>query len=87
MLDRTGSDPFYVGHYIQIVANHGLRRFADETARRITGGTDANAHFIEGIRLEDVDDDGDRDIWIDDFLYWGRTWVNDGSGRFTAPVD
>ena len=87
MLDRTGSDPFYVGHYIQIVANHGLRRFSDETARRIdTSSFRARARWHEWIRLEDVDGDGDRDIWVDDIHHWGRTWVNDGLGRFAELV-
>ena len=95
VLDRAGNDPFYIGHYIQIIANHGSRRFADETAQRIsTGSFRATARWHESIRLQDVDGDGDRDIWVDDIHNWGRTWVNDGSGRFAelvpagfAPID
>ena len=97
VLDRTTSDDDlgYAGHYIQIVANHGSRRFADETAQRVsTGSFRRTARWHEWIRLEDVDGDGDRDIWVDDIHHWGRTWVNDGSGRFAelmpagfAPMD
>jgi hypothetical protein len=82
VLNRTGSDPFYAGHYIQIIANQGSRSFSDDTAQRITGGADANAKWLTWIRLDDVDEDGDQDIWIDDFDHFGVTWVNDGAGRF-----
>ena len=95
VLDRTDDDPFYAGHYIQIIINDGSRRFSDETARRIDrSGFRATARWHEWIRLQDVDGDGDRDIWVDDIHNWGRTWINDGSGRFAeltpagfAPLD
>ena len=83
VLDRTGSDPFYSGYYIQLVFNRGSRRFTDETAQRITRGAEAAAHWIRWIRLEDVNEDGYRDIWVDGPVHWGLTWLNDGSGRFS----
>ena len=83
VLDRTGSDPFYSGYYIQLVFNRGSRRFTDETAQRITRGAEAAAHWIRWIRLEDVNEDGYRDIWGDGPVHWGLTWLNDGSGRFS----
>ena len=87
VLTRTGSPPdFYRGHYIQIVANHGSRRFADETLARISGGASATAHWLVWVRLDDVDGDGHRDIWVDDPEQWGRTWINDGSGHFAESV-
>ena len=80
VLSRTGDDPFYSGYYIQLVFNRGSRRFADETARRITHGADPDAGWLPWIRLDDVNDDGSLDIWIDDQR--GLTWLNDGSGDF-----
>ena len=94
VLSRTSSEPFYAGYYVQVVAGHGSRRFADETARRITDGDRPTARWLEWIRIEDVNRDGFPDLWVDDITHWGVTWINDGSGRFTrlnpvglAPID
>lgn len=83
VLSRTSDVPFYAGYYIQLVFNRGSRRFADETARRITHGADPDARWLLWIRLDDVNDDGSLDIWIDEHWdNWGLTWLNDGSGSF-----
>ena len=82
VLSRTSDVSFYSGHYIQLVFNRGSRRFADETARRIRDGADPGG-WLPWIRLDDVNDDGSLDIWIDDnHDNWGLTWLNDGSGGF-----
>ena len=93
-LEPAAEPDFYVGYYIQIVANHGSRRFADETTQRITGGARATARWLEWIRLDDANGDNHGDIWIDDVTHWGRTWINDGLGHFRelvpagfAPID
>ena len=94
VLNRAGDDPLYIGYYIQVIMNRGSRRFIDETAERIRSGARATSDWLVWVRLEDVDNDGDKDIWIDDTNHLGLTWINDGSGRFTqrepfgfAPID
>ena len=68
---------------MELVFNRGSRRFADETARRITHGADPDARWIPWIRLDDVNDDGSLDIRADSpDDNWGLTWLNDGSGSF-----
>ena len=80
---RCGPPNYSCGHYIQIIITTASRRFSDETTRRIDASSfRARARWHEAIRLQDVDGDGDQDIWVDDIHNWGRTWVNDGSGRF-----
>ena len=39
VLNRTRSDPFYQGYYIQIIAGLGDRMFADETTSWIADGS------------------------------------------------
>ena len=81
--DGSGDVSNYSGYYIQLVFNRGSRRFADETARRIRHGADPDARWIPWIRLDDVNEDGSLDIWIDNSDdNWGLTWLNDGSGVF-----
>lgn len=81
VLDRTTSDPFYLGFYIQVLTGLGGREFADETDRRIVGGADPEHRWFDWLRLIDVNDDGHLDIFADDYDDHGVTWLNDGSGR------
>lgn len=86
VLSRTGSDPFYEGYYIQIVGNRGGRQFADETSERIMDGADPHGRWLDWIRLQDVNDDGHLDIFIDSQSNHGMTWLNDGSGHMSCLV-
>ena len=81
VLDRTTSEPFYQGFYIQILAGLGGREFADETERRIVGGADPDHHWFDWLRLIDLNDDGALDIFVDDCADHGLNWLNDGTGR------
>ena len=80
VLNRTSDDPFYEGYFIQIVASLGGRTFADETPIRIEGGADPEGNWFTWLRLQDVNRDGYRDIWVDDEDEHGWVWLNDGSG-------
>ena len=81
VLSRTSSEPFYAGYYVQVVAGHGSRRFADETARRITDGDRPTARWLEWIRIEDVNRDGFPDLWVDEATRHRRP----GAGRRRRP--
>lgn len=81
VVTRTGGgqDNFYVGFFIQIIINQGGRLFNDETNQRISTGTGDN--WIDWIRLQDYDNDGDIDIIVDDDDR-NLVWLNDGEGNF-----
>ena len=81
VLNRTSQEPFYRGFYIQILAGLGGREFADETERRIVGGADPDRHWLDWLRLIDLNDDGALDIFVDDCNDHGLHWLNDGTGR------
>ena len=81
ILDRTTSEPFYRGFYIQILSGLGGREFADETEGRIVGGADPDAEWLDWLRVIDLNDDGALDIFADDCEDHGLNWLNDGSGR------
>ena len=80
VINRTGSNPFYVGFYIQVVSGLGNRIFSDTTSQSIEYGADATADWILWIRLVDVNGDGSLDITTDGHRYFGAAWLNDGSG-------
>ena len=86
VLSRTSSEPpRYVGHYLQIIAGNGARRFADETTQRIADAARPTARWLEWIRLEDVNGDGFRISGLTTRPTGGLTWLNDGSGHFAKP--
>jgi hypothetical protein len=81
VVTRTGGgqNNSYVGFYIQIITNNGSRQFVDDTNQRISNGTGDN--WIDWIRLQDFDNDGNIDIIADDAAT-GLIWYNNGEGIF-----
>ncbi|WP_165311670.1 FG-GAP repeat domain-containing protein [Vibrio ziniensis] len=83
VVTRTGggNSNFYQGVYIQLLVNNGSRAFTDATTQINDNGTASDSWF-PWLRAQDLDDDGDIDLFSDDiddnFLL-----VNDGSGNFT----
>ena len=82
VLNRTRSDPFYAGYYIQIIAGLGDRTFADETTSRIADGIDPDGVWFGWLRLQDANGDGHRDILTDDEDDHDWMWLNSGNGVF-----
>lgn len=83
VVNRTGSGPnaFYQGIYLQLLTQTSARTFADGTSSIDDNGQAADSWF-PWVRMQDIDNDGDIDIFSDDkgddFLL-----LNDGSGSFT----
>ena len=86
VINRTSSDPFYVGYYFQILSGLGNRTYSDTTSQSIGYGADATGYWIVWLRLVDVNGDGSLDITTDGVFYPGAAWLNDGSGRL-APAN
>ena len=82
VLNRTRSDPFYEGYYIQVIAGLGDRTFADETTSRIADGVDPDGFWFGWLRLQDANGDGHRDILTDDEDEHDWMWLNSGNGVF-----
>lgn len=81
VINRTGSTSLYVGSIIQLAMNQGDRTFTDQTSRIDNPGSDTDT-WIRWIRVQDIDDDNDLDIFPDDADY-NFMLINDGSGNFT----
>ena len=87
VLNRTG-DPLgpgpgrYKGYYLQLLEQTGTRIFADNTRQQLQGGRDdADPYWILWLRVFDLDEDGDPDIFADEASR-RLLWKNDGLGRF-----
>lgn len=78
--DGTGSLPFYQGYYLQILKNEG-NTFSDVTSSVLLNNSDISANWINWIRIQDVDNDGDFDITTDDKKF-NLEWKN-VNGVFT----
>ncbi|MBD3748075.1 MAG: VCBS repeat-containing protein [Sphingobacteriales bacterium] len=73
--DNTGPLKFYQGYYIQMLRNDG-GTFTDVTTSVIPQNADPNApKWINWIRTQDIDGDGNLDITTDDKFY-GLEWKN-----------
>ena len=81
VVNRTASEPFYTGHYIQVISGHGNRMFSDTTSQNIAYAADPTGLWIVWLRLVDVNGDGSLDITTDGDRYFGVAWLNDGSGH------
>jgi hypothetical protein len=80
---RVPTAPDTNGRYLQILRQTAARVFADETATRMSMDTTQPA--TDFFRVQDLDGDGDRDIFIDDrsFVTQGDyAWINNGLGVF-----
>ena len=86
VLNRTG-DPLgpgpgrYKGYYLQLLEQTGTRIFSDITQHLLQENQHAEADWILWLRIFDLDEDGDPDIFADE-ASTRLLWKNDGSGRF-----
>jgi hypothetical protein len=78
--DGSSTQGYYKGYYLQLLKNNGTS-FEDVTKNVLIGNSDGAAPYINWIRVQDVDGDGDLDITTDDKSY-GLEWINNG-GIFT----
>ena len=82
IVNRTASEPYYTGHYIQIISGRGNRQFSDTTSRQIDFAAKDVDKWVLWLRLVDINDDGSLDLVADgNFAQPGTTWLNDGSGN------
>lgn len=80
LITRTGDGKleqgYYKGYYLQLLKNTGDNKFEDVTKTALQNNADQGAkRWINIIRIQDVDGDGDLDITTDDKLY-GLSWIN-----------
>jgi hypothetical protein len=79
LITRTGDGKleqgYYKGYYLQLLKNAGSK-FEDVTKTALKDNASSTAKWINLIRVQDVDNDGDLDITTDDKLY-GLSWIND----------
>ena len=83
VINRTGggNNNNYVGRRIELLLNNNDRSFTSATNKIDDPGTDTEDWF-PWIRMQDIDDDGDVDIFPDDIAF-GFKYLNDGKGNFT----
>ncbi|OAQ41558.1 hypothetical protein A5893_00120 [Pedobacter psychrophilus] len=74
--DGSSAQAYYKGYNLQILKNNGTS-FEDVSSKVLTGNKDASASYINWLRVQDVDGDGDLDITTDDKSY-GLEWINNG---------
>ena len=83
LLNRTGDDTgpgWYKGYYLQLLEHTGTRTFVDRTPL-LHGNRDSEVKWIHWLRIADIDEDGDPDVFADDASR-GLIWKNNGSGEF-----
>ena len=87
VLNRTGDDTgpgWYSGHYLQLLEQTATRSFSDRTVL-LHGNQNTEADWITWLRVADIDEDGDPDVFADD-ASTGLIWKNNGSGEFRPGV-
>ena len=87
VLNRTGDDTgpgWYHGYYLQLLEQTGARSFSDRTPR-LHGNRNSEAEWITWLRIADIDEDGDLDVFADEASR-RLIWKNDGSGEFHPGV-
>ena len=87
VLNRTGDDTgpgWYDGYYLQLLEQTATRSFSDRTVL-LHGNQNAEADWITWLRVADIDEDGDPDIFADNASR-GLIWKNNGSGEFRPGV-
>ena len=62
-----------------------MRSFVDRTEQLFLDNRDAEADWILWLRIFDIDEDGDPDIFADEASR-GLIWKNDGAGQFQHDV-
>ena len=86
VLTRTGDGDdrgpgSYTGYYIQLLEQTATRSFSDMTQQLLRENDNTEADWIVWLRIFDLDEDGDLDIFADEASR-RLLWKNDGSGRF-----
>ena len=85
ILDRTTNEPSYEGFYIQVLTGRGGRQFEDRTERWLERHSSTEIEWLDWLRVVDLDEDGDLDLFADDCGDHGLHWLNDGAGRLGGP--
>ena len=84
VLNRTGDETgpgSYVGYHVQILEQTTTRSFSDETTQLMPGNQNTEVDVIRWLRIHDIDEDGDLDIFADEASRQ-LIWKNNGSGEF-----
>lgn len=80
LITRTGSGTsgplYYQGYYLQLLKGNG-NTFTDVTTANLKNNANATAKWVNWIKVQDIDNDGDLDITADDKFY-GLVWLNNG---------
>lgn len=79
--DETGVYGFYDRHYIQILENQGDHTFIDKSAEKISDNS--REGWREWVHLQDLDNDGDIDIYYEGNDGPHFKWINNGQGIFS----
>lgn len=78
LINRTGDgrleQGYYRGYYLQLLKNKGAE-FEDVTKTVFSGNASQSSKWVNLVRVQDVDNDGDMDITSDDKFY-GLSWTN-----------
>lgn len=87
LIGYTKNNPFYKGHWIQVLINAGDGTFRDETATRLPQ-SDNLGEWPYAIQVADVNGDGKPDLGVS--LWWypddrPLIYLNNGDGTF-APL-
>lgn len=84
LVNRTSgglaSTGYYRGYYLQLLKNNETR-FTDVTSANIKSNVNLDSNWLNWVKIQDVDGDGDMDITSEDKLY-NLAWINNGSGVF-----
>jgi len=75
-----GDEPFYESYAIQILLNEGGRVFIDRTSTLIPDNVETPWRIWT--HMQDLDNDGDIDIYGETNHYSNIKWLNDGAGNF-----
>ncbi len=87
VLNRTGDDTgpgWYNGYYLQLLEQTAARSFSDRTPL-LHENQDPDADWISWVRIADIDEDGDPDVFADEASR-RLIWKNNGSGGFHPGV-
>ena len=80
VLNRTGAD-YTHGYHVQLLEQTTARTFVDKTTQLMHANEDTEVGVIRWLRIHDIDEDGDPDIFADEASRQ-LIWKNNGSGEF-----